>query len=1749
MSIQNLTGDGRAAPTIPPPPPPVPASVSISAPTGFVVPGVPVAVHVGTNPGVRWVWIPGDQTYEDRPAVTFVNTFITRDNTEVITGGTVTFLTQGDHTLFATGVTSTGEQIKSPTITVHVAGPPTFTLLTPAEGTVVDLNDGGGSVTVHLTATGAQLFPMQVSTTVDGRTTTDTLNGADYTRTIPLAPMPLASRPISVTCLNAVGLAGTQTRNLIGRDIGAPTVRPAQDAFSVLGDAAGTAIAPLSGTAADTHTGMSGGKAGVSWALTPTGTRTVARPSPTTGFADWTADVPLAGFGVHTIYLWATDQAGNTMPAPTTVAVTVISSFTPTTLDERLSERQYLASLLSFAQEQVTLPGDPRPQLDTATLVAALGQPVDRLSQPLSPAADRGGQEINQLRVPVEVLRAHIAATHAATTPGAALETTYRETAYASLLSAYGTSYAQLRLTRGAAPADRQAVAARLGIRLTAKLPDELDQLILDGSKLTETVLETLFGLPSSTAADPVRTPVPPLLLTWRLAALALTWAEQDQHPDLARDFAVLADPDLIGAADVTAGRPGDPVRALLTQRAGQLKSYSNSLEQAKPAGATPAAALAAMLAFALPGVDLADLAAKDQQGTDIVAPLAAAGLSRAGFLYLRELGRIAAAGPVTTAEWADANAVLVAARKTTLYPTWRAQETAFVLSPDYFVLTDVAPVVNAYRSGAAARASWQSVLRTRIAQRQSLVDAAARAVAAAEQVALPILRDALLADLAPTAAGEVGEEMSARFFVDTLAGGTLRTTRIRQAIESVQSLLFAKRSGELLPTHPVAAWAIKELDVFTAAWVWMGELGSWRAATTAFLFPERNLDPTQLVPGSAAPLDAFFTRTRGSGPFSAAQAREEADHYLRDKLGTAFTYLSPSRSAAHQKELRDRSKATAEPAAREIFWTVPLLLAQRLEAAGDFPAALDWYWILYPYDVDAPLSGYDRLNTETLNRPNLSLPPRWTAALDPFTLVTGRPAPYTRYTLLRIIRCLLEYADAEFTRETGESVAHARALYLTARRLLGAAQLRPLQPTNAGEPALAIPDLATLRARADVQLAKLRQGRNIAGMPRAQGLSTALTVSQPTPYRFKTLLERARQLTGQAAQMEAGYLAALEKYDEKNLRLFDATKGIDLSAAQITLAAGRVTEANDAVAAATAQLTKADTMVSRYAAAINAPPNRYEADLLREYDRMRDIRNLIADTDTAIGTMQAASNACSVADEIFSGGGVALFAAGIITATVAKGVFENQQNDLEAQQQANQLKAGLEQRRGEWRLQQAAAQQDALVARAQIVTADDQVRIAELEESIAGLQHDQAVATLKFLNDQFTNADLYQWISSTLGGVYRYFLQQATATARLAQAQLAFERAEPARDLIRNDYWQSPAQLTANSAQPNRRGLTGAEQLSADLTSLDQYAFSSEKRRLNLSRTFSLARLMPVEFLEFRRTGTLSFATPMSLFDQDFPGHYLRMIRQLRTSVVALVPPDRGICASLYSNGISRVTTRQDGAFQDVTVRHDPTVVALSSPVSASGVFDLDAQSDMLLPFESSGVDTTWELQLPPAANPFDFATIVDVMLTIDYTALYDDTYRSQQITRLNANRGRGADRVFSLARDFPDQWYDLLNPADPKARSVTLTLRDADFPLHLDDLVVGPVGVRLSSGEPVPATAVTLSRGATGGVATTTDGMASTRRGNAAAWTALSGTSPAGSWQLAFGADAAALFASGKLDDVQLILGWTGSAPLWTP
>lgn len=102
--------------------------------------------------------------------------------------------------------------------------------------------------------------------------------------------------------------------------------------------------------------------------------------------------------------------------------------------------------------------------------------------------------------------------------------------------------------------------------------------------------------------------------------------------------------------------------------------------------------------------------------------------------------------------------------------------------------------------------------------------------------------------------------------------------------------------------------------------------------------------------------------------------------------------------------------------------------------------------------------------------------------------------------------------------------------------------------------------------------------------------------------------------------------------------------------------------------------------------------------------------------------------------------------------------------------------------------------------------------------------------------------------------------------------------------------------------------------------------------------------------------------------------------------------------------------------------VKRPPESVALTSPINATGLFELTQQpGEMLLAFEGMGVDTSWELRMPKGSNQFDYSTIADVLLTIEYTALNDFAYQQQVIYQLDTKFS--ADRPFSFRHGFADQ------------------------------------------------------------------------------------------------------------------------------
>lgn len=737
-----------------------------------------------------------------------------------------------------------------------------------------------------------------------------------------------------------------------------------------------------------------------------------------------------------------------------------------------------------------------------------------------------------------------------------------------------------------------------------------------------------------------------------------------------------------------------------------------------------------------------------------------------------------------------------------------------------------------------------------------------------------------------------------------------------------------------------------------------------------------------------------------------------------------------------------------------------------------------------------------------------------------------------------------------------------------------------------------------SLRMHAELNLLKLRTCRNISGMKReldlyaaptdkTTGLPTVTlngqiavatgTQIRPTLYPFRRLIERAKELCNFAMQMEAALLATLEKKDQAAYDLLRAKQDLSMTQATVQLQALRLTQAEHGITLAQLQQNRAQIGVIHFDSLISQGLLDSEAMALALYsdaaEAYAEASGLsIASASVAGGAAVVGALVGGAAGSVM-GGPAGTFlgtAGGAIAGALSSGLsgiagilntvasaYGSIGAKRQARASAQQAIASYERRRQEWELQLALGNQDVEISRQQVLIADDQKVIVAQEKTIAELQSANVKDTIEFLSKKFTNEDLYSWMSQRLEAVHEFFINQAASMAHLAARQLAFERQEVVHGCIRNNYMMTQnEELSSQSDSGNRKGMTASAQLLRDIYELDRYAFDTNKRKLQLTKTISLARLSPAEFQRFIETGVLVFSTPMNLFDRDFPGHYLRLIRRVRTSVIALVPPIEGIHASLSSTGLSRAVIGPD-VFQVVPVRRDPELIALTSPMNSTGVFDLDPVSqEMLFPFEGNGVDTTWEFRMPKGANYFDYRTIADVLITLEFTALNSFDYCQQVIQTLSPSLS--GDRPFSFRNQLADQWYDLHNPEQVKEpMTVRFRTSRADFPPNLESLRIQHLlfyfSRTIDRRFEIPVTHLRFKEedqtGALGGGAITIDGTISTRRGNAGSWTPMIGKTPIGEWELSLPntEEIRNHFKNGDIQDILFVITYSGRTSPW--
>ena len=319
-------------------PPETRPSVAFVTPKTVIFPGQPVTLTGGCDPGTRWRWNPADKDCDPADIVTFSDVSVTLDGTQQVpvtdtdlSGGwggwsaTTTFTQGGTHTATAVATTSAGIQYRA-TLSVLVAPSiPNLSVTEPSGGATIGVGALGGTVPVTaVTDDGAPYGGFKVTAQPDtGSATQLTLttgSTTQWTGSVTLAGVPLGARSLTVTCsyVLAPQLTNTVTVPLVAADIEPPetvTLTNPPPSGAVVVDA--TMTIQVAGTADDANSGMIGGKAQVTVALSPTGPRIPATPVAGNDWSAWTAAVQLTGYGSYTLYAWATDAAGNATPAST----------------------------------------------------------------------------------------------------------------------------------------------------------------------------------------------------------------------------------------------------------------------------------------------------------------------------------------------------------------------------------------------------------------------------------------------------------------------------------------------------------------------------------------------------------------------------------------------------------------------------------------------------------------------------------------------------------------------------------------------------------------------------------------------------------------------------------------------------------------------------------------------------------------------------------------------------------------------------------------------------------------------------------------------------------------------------------------------------------------------------------------------------------------------------------------------------------------------------------------------------------------------------------------------------------------------------------------------------------------------------------------------------------------------------------------------------------------------------------------
>ena len=214
---------------------------------------------------------------------------------------------------------------------------------------------------------------------------------------------------------------------------------------------------------------------------------------------------------------------------------------------------------------------------------------------------------------------------------------------------------------------------------------------------------------------------------------------------------------------------------------------------------------------------------------------------------------------------------------------------------------------------------------------------------------------------------------------------------------------------------------------------------------------------------------------------------------------------------------------------------------------------------------------------------------------------------------------------------------------------------------------------------------------------------------------------------------------------------------------------------------------------------------------------------------------------------------------------------------------------AGYQRRNDEWNFALKQSQQELKKAEKDILIAEIGVMIAENELKAHEMQVTNSEDVYEFLQARSTGLGMYNFLAGTLSKLYRDNYAIADQLARMAESAFRFELNDDTI-YIRNDNWQY-----------DQNGLLAAEKLSIQLSKMEIEYLQKNKRKKEITQSFSMTILAPEKLMELKRTGTCTdFELPEFAFDLIYPGHYRRIIKSVQITIPCIAGPYTNIGARL---------------------------------------------------------------------------------------------------------------------------------------------------------------------------------------------------------------------------------------------------------